>query len=192
MLVKSDPANLPPEIRKIARAFKLLGWLSFWLELGLAFISGLVLLLAASGRQFSPDTHTGIGIGIFWSICSLLVLCPSIAFAFRYIRIGKGLLRDPQVHWHPRKADVIKLLRLGTILGFIGVLLSLLGAGTSIGVLVAKTVSQPPGMAITDPNRLVRALDVYVVLANFNPIAAHFVSIATSVWLLDRIHTHHH
>jgi hypothetical protein len=84
----------------------------------------------------------------------------------------------------------VKLLRLGVIIGFVGMLIALIGAGTSIGVLVAKTVSQPPGMAITDPNRIVRALDVFVVLANLNLIAAHLVGTVTSLWLLDRIHHH--
>ena len=53
-------------------------------------------------------------------------------------------------------------------------------------MLIAKTVSQPPGMAITNPNRIVRALDVFVVLANINLITAHFVGAAISMWLLEK------
>jgi hypothetical protein len=194
MLAKSDPhePHPPPEkIQKIARAFRLMGLVGFWGQIALAFVAILVLLFAASGRGFSPDAGTtGIGIGIFWAICGILALCPAIVFAFRYIRIAKALLREPDIHWHPRKADTVKLLRLGVIIGFVGMLIALIGAGTSIGVLVAKTVSQPPGMAITDPNRIVRALDVFVVLANLNLIAAHLVGTVTSLWLLDRIHHH--
>ena len=188
MLVTSGSHGPPPEIRKIANAFRLFGWIGFWVQLGLASVSVLALLFAASGRNFSPDPGTGIGIGIFWALCGVLVLCPTIVFAFRYTRIAKGLLREPDAHLHPRKVDTVRLLRLGVILGFAGMLLAIIGSGTSIGVLVAKTVSQPPGMAITDPNRIVRALDVFVVLANLNIIAAHFVGTVSSIWLLDRIH----
>jgi hypothetical protein len=56
-----------------------------------------------------------------------------------------------------------------------------------VGVLVAKTVSQPPGVVIVDPNKIVRALDVFVVLANLNLIAAHLIGTAISFWLIDRI-----
>ena len=191
MLVKIDPSEPPPRIKKIANAFYTLGWIGFVGQLGLAFVAVLALLFAASGRNVNPDREAGIGVGIFWSLLSLLVLCPAIVFAFRYTRIAKALFRDPDAHWHPRKADTLQLLRLAVYIGFIGMLLAIVGAGTVIvGVMVAKTVSQPPGIAITDPNKIVRALDVFVGLANIALIAAHFVGTVTSLWLLDRIHHH--
>jgi len=191
MLAKSKHSPPSRKIQKIAHTFGWYGGLSFWVQLGLAFASILTLLFAASGRKFSSDASSGIGIGIFWSVCSFLILWVTIFFAFRYTRIAKGLLREPDIHWHPRKAETVQLLRLGIIVGFIGILLGLFGAGSSLGVLVAKTVSQPPGMAITNPNRIVRALDVFVVVANFNLITAHFVGAATSMWLLEKLHLHH-
>ena len=191
MLAKSKYPLPSPKIQKIAHTFRWYGWLSFWIQLGLAFASILILMFAASGRKFSPDASTGIGIGVFWSACSFLALCITVFFAFRYTRIAKGLLREPDAHLHPRKADTVQLLRLGVIVGLIGILLGLFGAGSSLGVLIAKTVSQPPGMAITHPDRIVRALDVFVVLANFNLITAHFVDVASSMWLLEKLHLHH-
>lgn len=193
MLAKSKPSVPPAKIQKIARTFRIWGWLSFWAELGLAFSSIVILIVAASGRKFSPDIgSTGIGIGVFWSICSFLVLSMTTFCAFRYTRIAKGLLREPDAHLPPRKADTIQLLRFAVILGLVGILLGLFGAGSSLGVLIAKTISQPPGMAITNPNRIVRALDVFVVLANFNLITAHFIGAASSMWLLEKLHSPPH
>jgi hypothetical protein len=54
-------------------------------------------------------------------------------------------------------------------------------------VLVAKAVSQPAGVAITDPTKIVRALDVFVVVANIAGIAANFMGMIVSLWLFDRI-----
>ena len=192
MLVKSKHPLPPPKIQKIARTFRWYGWLSFWTQLGLAFSSIVILMVAASGKKFSPDTSTGLGIGVFWSVCSFLALSMTTFFAFRYTRIAKGLLREPDAHIHPRKAETIELLRFAVILGFVGILLGLFGAASSLGVLIAKTISQPPGIAITNPNRIVRALDVFVVLANFNLITAHFIGAASSMWLLEKLHLHHH
>ncbi len=50
-------------------------------------------------------------------------------------------------------------------------------------MLIGKTVSQPPGIAITDPNKIVRALDVFVLLVNINLLFGHFTGAAVASWL---------
>lgn len=186
---KSQPQ--PPEnLAKLARAFRMFGLVGLSLEGTLAFVTVVSLLFAASGRNFSPDANASNGIGIFWAISGILSLCVGLFLTFRYSLIGRALLKDPDVHIHPKRSDALKLLRVGIVVGGAGILLGLLGGGTSIGVMIAKTVSQPPGVAITDPNKIVRALDVFVMLANLNLIAAHFVGAATSLWLMDR--TYHY
>lgn len=121
-----------------------------------------------------------------------MLLVVGIVFDFQYVRIAKALLHEPGAVLHPRRLETIRLLRLGAFLSFAGMLVALVGSGASVAVLVAKTVSQPPGVAITDPNKIVRALDVFVVLANLNLIAAHLVGTVTSFWLLDRVHHYQH
>lgn len=176
---------------KIASAFRFYGWIAFWLQLVMAFLAAIVLLLAVSGRAFSPDA-SGIGLAIFWAVFGLALLVAGILFDVRYIRISKGLMHEPGALLHPREKGAMRLLRLGILIGFIGILLALFGAGSSIGVLVAKTVSQPPGVAILDPNKIVRAMDVFVVLANITLIAAHLVGTTAAFWLLDRVHHFHY
>ncbi len=188
MLAKSEPPYPSTKILKLAKVFKILGWSSFWGQIGFAAFAGLILLLALIGR---PDSGTGIGIGIFWAVFSFLFIFPATVFSFRYTLIAKSLLHAPEAHWHPRKSEVDRFLRIGTLIGLIGIILALIGAEASIAVLVAKTVSQPPGMAITDPSKLVRALDVYVVLTNLNLIAAHLFGTIAALWLLAQIHVHH-
>ena len=43
-----------------------------------------------------------------------------------------------------------------------------------------------------DPNRIVRAIDAFIVLANLNLIAAHLIGAVISFWLIDRIHHYRH
>ncbi|MEL6912033.1 MAG: DUF3611 family protein [Cyanobacteria bacterium J06598_4] len=190
MLARTDSSQ-SPKIKKIARTFRLYGWISFLFQIGLAFAAILILIFASSGQKFSQDTSTGIGIGIFWASCSFMALCATIYLAYHYIRVAKGLLHRPEAILHPRKSETVELLRFGTIIGFVGILLGLFGTGSSLGVLIAKTVSQPPGMAITHPENIVRALDVFVVMANINLIAAHFVGVVISILLLEKLHLHH-
>ena len=192
MLIEYQPPKIPKPLRNVANWFRLCGWVSFWMQLVLAFIAAIALLFANSGQSFSPDSNPGINIAIFWAICGVTLLVVGILFDFRYVRIAKGLLHEPGAILHPKKAETIQFLRLGAWLGFGGMLFALFGSGASVGVLVAKTVSQPPGVAIIDPNKIVRALDVFVVLANITLIAAHLVGTVMSFWLMDRVHHYEH
>lgn len=181
--------SIAPTLRDIAVKLRLGGWISFWVQLGLGFVAVLCLLFAISGRTFSTKTDAGIGAGIFWAVVGVLALCFSIYFDFRYTRIARGLLK-PNPELHPKKADTIRLVRIAIITGLVGMLLTLFGAGATAGVLVAKSVSQPPGVAITDPNKIIRAIDVFVEVANIDGIAAHLIGTVTSLWLFDQIHRH--
>ncbi len=183
----SEP--IAPEIKEIARVLRLAGRIGFWLQLGLAAVCVLTVFFAIAGRNFSDETNPAIGIGIFWAISSIFVLAYTIYLGFRLTRIGKGLLTlSPEVR--PKKTDTMRLLRSGTMASLIGILLNLLGSGVTIALLVAKAVSQPPGVAITDPNQIIRGLDVFVTLANVNGIAAHFVGVVSSLWLIEQVHRH--
>lgn len=188
MLVQYRQPQTHPMLRKIAITFRICGWIGFWAQLTMVFLSGLVLLLAMFGQNFSPNANSGTAIGIFWAICGIVLLTIEILFDFRYVRIAKSLLHEPGAVLHPKRHETLKFVRWGTIIGVVGMVVALFGAGASVGVLVAKTVSQPPGVAIVDPNKIVRALDVFVVLANLNLIAAHLIGTAISFWLIDRIH----
>ncbi|HEY9643807.1 MAG TPA: DUF3611 family protein [Coleofasciculaceae cyanobacterium] len=192
MLTQHHPSEIPAALSKLAKTFRFSGWVGFWVQLVMAFGAAIALLLAISGQAFSSDTSSNTGLSIFWAMCGIALLVVGILFNVRYIRIAKGLLHEPGGLLHPRKTGAIYLLRLSALIGFTGILLSLFGAGTSVGVLVAKTVSQPPGVAILDPNKIVRAMDVFVVLANITLIAAHLVGTVIAFWLLDRIHHYHY
>lgn len=189
MQTESEVRTLAPTLQGIANTIRFTGWISFWVQLGLALVSGLALSFAATGRGFADQPNAGLGVGMFWAACGIVLLLFSVYWDFRYTRIGRKLT-NPHPSLHPSKADTISAIRLGIIVGLVGILLTILGAGSTVGVLVAKSISQPPGVAITDPDKIIRALDVFVVVANFNAITAHFVGIVASLWLLERVHQH--
>lgn len=192
MLVQYRQPQTHPMLRKIAAAFRFYGWLGFWAQLAAAFLSGLTLLFTMFGQDFSPNSHSGTSVGIFWAVLGIVLLVIEILFHFRYVRIAKSLFHEPGAVLHPKRHETLQFVRWGAWVGVIGIVLGLFGAGASVGVLVAKTVAQPPGIAIVDPNRIVRAMDVFIVLANLNLIAAHLIGAAISFWLIDRIHYYRH
>ena len=178
-----------PKLYGIANTIRFTGWITFWIQLGLTVVTSLTLLFAFTGRAFADQPNPGLGVGVFWAVCGAIALLFSVYWDFRYTRIGKGLA-NPNPALHPSKADTTRAIRLAIIVSLVGILLSLIGAGATLSVLVAKSISQPPGVAITDPNKIIRALDVFVMVANINGIAAHFVGAIASIWLLERVHQH--
>lgn len=186
MQTKPGITEPSPKIRDIANAFRLTGWVSFWMQLALMAVSSIALLFAATGQNFAEGAATGLSIGVFWGVCGVVLSGFGLFLAFRYTQIAKGLTKQ-DANTRPKKADTVRLLQIGLIAGLVGILLTLFGAGSAVGVLVAKTVSQPPGVAITDPNKIVRALDVFVVVASLCGATGHYVGTVAALWLLRQV-----
>jgi len=89
---------------------------------------------------------------------------------------------------HPAKSEVMNVLRLGAIVGLVGMLLTILGGGATLGVLLSKAISQPQGVAIYDPTRMIRSIDIMVAMANMSGIAANFVGAVASLSVFEWLH----
>ncbi|MBG0811279.1 DUF3611 family protein [Methylosinus sp. H3A] len=175
------PALIEPSpTQGLSSRLRLFGWLQFWPQLAIALASGVLLQFSTSGRAFSPS-QSGYGDAIYWSFCAFLLLCAATALAFFYTRAARSVARPDYLG--VRKVTAFWFLSLGLLIGLAGVVLSFVGLSLSVSLLVAKTVSQPPGIAITDPNKIIRALDVFILLVNFALLLGHFIGVAIAAWL---------
>jgi preprotein translocase subunit SecY len=157
----------------------------FWLQLALALICGVLLEFATSGRAFSPSSTRGYGDAIYWGIYGFALLWLAIALAFYYTRAARKLVARPASYLSLGKAGFLSFwfVFAGMLAGLLGVLISFTGLALSISLLIVKTVSQPPGIAITDPSKIVRALNVFVLIVNFDLLMAHVIGIGIALWL---------
>lgn len=194
------------KLNSVAKVLRITGWVGLWSQLALAALSIVFLILAIGGRNFNQaiapnpsvpggavttqTTTPGLGIGIFWAVCGLLVLFFNLYLAFRQTRYGKRL-RNPNPAVHPSKAEVMKLLRFGVIASLVGMFVTILGGGATLGVLLSKAIAQPQGVAIYDPARIIRSLDVFVAMANMSGITAHFIGVVASLALFNWLHHQH-
>lgn len=179
-------SRLSPAVRRVASAFRIVGTISFWVQIVLAVVSTLVLIFSTTTISLRAGTgNPGTGAGLLFAVFGVLVLFGGAYWAFRYTQIGKQL-RVGDARTRPKRGDAIQALRIGIVINLVGLLLTLLGAQATVGVLLAKSLSQPQGTAIFDPSqvtRLIQPLDIFVVQANINTISAHFVGVAASLWL---------
>jgi Protein of unknown function (DUF3611) len=176
----------PPSRREFAETFRVAGRVSFWLQIALGAISGVALLFAMFSRSFSDEagSNAGIGFSIFLAIVGLLLICFRIYWAFRYKRLARRL-EAPNPAVRPRKEDIIQVLRIGAIASLVGLLIAFLGSELSVIVVLAEALAQPQGVAVYNPENVIRSLYILVILSNVNLIGAHFVGSINSLWLLN-------
>ena len=197
--------SLESKLEKVGNVLRLTGWIGLSAQIVFGAISLLLVVFAIAGRNFSqaaalPSAITpgvavpvnqgvtpGIGIGIFWAVCGILALLAGIYIAFRQTRLARRL-RHADTLKHPTKSEVMTVLRLGAIAGLVGMLLTILGGGATLGVLFSKAIAQPQGVAIYDPTRVIRSIDIMVAMANMSGIAAHFVGTVASLSVFEWLH----
>lgn len=173
---------------------RITGWIGFWVQIVLAVVSSLIFLFAIPFARTPANANPaannpGTGGSIFFAVCALFLLYFSVYQSFRYTRIARQL-QDSNPNLRPKKSDTIKGLRFGLTVSLVGMLLAVLGAEAITGTLLAKSLAQPQGATIYDPqfiNRIIQPLDIFVVLANTHTISAHFAGIFLGIWLLNRL-----
>lgn len=174
-----------PTKQQFAATFRMVSRISFWVQLALAAVSGIALLFAMFSRNVTTQTDNPVtGFGIFLAIVGILVLGFRVYLAFRYRRLAKRL-QAPNPELHPRREDIIQVLRIGLIVSLVGVLLAFLASEVTVVAVLAKALALPQGVAVYQPRNAIRSLDIFVVLANVNMIGAHFVGGITSLGLLN-------
>lgn len=176
------PPALPKVILKLVRNLRLLGWLAFWVQFVFGIISVLLFLVVSSGQTISVNVE-GPTSGSFWAKYGFAILCLTTIFFFYCTRLARKIALKPDFYISPEKQSPPWFLRLSYKFSLIGTLIGFIGIGASVALLMAKTVSQPPGIAITDPSKIVRALDVLILLINFELLIAHFIGASISIWI---------
>ncbi|MDJ0708053.1 MAG: DUF3611 family protein [Leptolyngbyaceae cyanobacterium MO_188.B28] len=180
--------SLPPAVRRIARAFARVGWISFWIQIVLAVVSALLLIFAVAGLRFNQanESTPGTDAGLFFATCGLLAVFFGAYWSFRYTRVAKQL-RFGDSTSRPKPKDAIRTIQVGLYASLIGMFLCLMGAGAIAGALTFKSFEQSQGPTVINPAALRGALitpfDLFILQSNTNTSIAHFVAILSSLWL---------
>lgn len=195
MTERFDPPALPPSVRRVIPQFRFLGWASFWIQLVLAVIAGLIFIFAGfSASVRAPGAaaagSSGSGPGILFAVLGLIALGVSIYWSFRYTRLALQL-QSANPNLRPKRTTAANLLRQGLMLNLAGMGFSLIGAESIAGILFGKILSQPQGgFVVSDPSaytRIIQPVDIFVVLGNTHITFAHFIGIVTSLWLINSV-----
>jgi cytochrome b561 len=170
---------------RLGKNLHLFGWIGFWLQLVLAVISALLLAFAATGRELNPGSGW-IGSAFDWGVYGFLLLCFAVLMDFYYTRASHKVVSRPDFYFNQKNSAAFWFLGTGMLTGLLGVFISFTGVILSISLLIAKTISVPPGTMIMDVTQIIRAIDVIALVANVNLLAAHSIGTGITLWLSIR------
>jgi len=86
-----------------------------------------------------------------------------------------------------------KVIRVGTYLNLLGMLVTLIGAEQIIGLLAARVLTTAStantmGVVVSSAAQVLQPLDILIVQANTNTLLSHFVSLVCTLYLTYSVH----
>ncbi|MEO2192942.1 MAG: DUF3611 family protein [bacterium] len=167
------------------------GWFSFWYQLSLTTVAAIVTLFSMA---FSSQQSTQSAL--YFTLFGVITGCLSTFWSFGYVRLSRKLrlfLDDSAGSKKVRRSDVINSLEKGAIINVLGAGSSLIGLQSTIGILVARTLTTAAvnpylgAGAQGMPSATPVAFDVFCVQATTNCLLSHFGSLVIALFLLRRI-----
>lgn len=189
-----NPEATSPTPQQIARSFRWLGWIGFWLQALLGFIPILVVVTTV---LFSPvQRQIGFSFGLWLAIACLFTLIFSIYWCFRYTQLANKL-EDRDLR--PAKSQVIHDVKLGLVANIGMMAIAVLIALTRMGELTFKLLTLPQGSTVITPNQtgtmvtqgaMIAPSNMIALQAMVNAIAAGLVGVIVALLLLYQIGQH--
>ncbi len=179
-------------VMNLSRLYNRSSWISWWIQIVLSVISGVILTFANTVRQSSSKN-----IAFLWSsgfaFSSVGVLLAflnalwtwNVTILTRRISLKKLVGRSAVL-------SLKKYSRISVAMSLFGMFFSLIGAEQIVGTLASKILSSPglafspllTGTATTSP---FQAVDIFLVQANTNALVAHFVSLVCYIILQTQL-----
>lgn len=178
-----SPAQLA-RMRKIGNTLKWAGLAGFWIQIVLGVVSAVTLALAITNR--AERSNPGIGFSLFCAVCGLICSIIGICIAFRY---GKMAIKfTTPGGTPPKKSTTIRIVQIAIITSLVGTAITILGAETIAGIVLSKILAFGQGEVFSAKDKeFVNSLDVFIIQACINIIAAHFAGLVSSFWILSKI-----
>ncbi|MBV9390054.1 MAG: DUF3611 family protein [Chroococcidiopsidaceae cyanobacterium CP_BM_ER_R8_30] len=191
--LSSEAPSLTPQ--QIARSFRRLGWIGFWLQALLGFIPILVVVAEVLYKPGQQQTG-GFSVGLWLAIACLIILFFSIYWCFRYTRLANKLeMRELR----PTKSRVIQDLKLGLVANIGIMMIAVLIALLRVGGLTFQMLRLPQGATVIAPNQvgttiaqgaMISPSNMIAIQAMVNAIAAGLVGVIVALLLLNRVGKH--
>eukprot|EP00967_Tisochrysis_lutea_P126394 scaffold213602_cov32-Tisochrysis_lutea.AAC.1 len=174
----SEAGALTPPLETLASRLWAWGWLNWWVQGSLSVVSAVLLLFANSVTMPAVGPPVLLGRALALGACGASFT--STFWSWGYTRLARRMRRKPE-KWTRESAvsSARQALFVGTAINLVGIGLAILGAEAIVGTLAAKALTQ--GSAVVLDSRAaattIQALDVLIVQANTNTLAACYMGL---------------
>ena len=161
-----------------------IGWIRFWIQAILGAVVTSVLLFS---NVVSNDSEGQLGLtpGLSLTSFSLILLFLSLWQGWLIVKTGRAIGSNAR----PSRGQTGKLIKRGLLNDLLGILFGIIGYQALMGALFIQASTQTQGIAIaTSSDVAITGLEILSVLSNTQVIAAHFIGLCSSLWLLRKIY----
>lgn len=182
----SDALSQSPSLKNLGGSFRLVGWISFWIQAVLGVVSGGLVLMAfiASVSDRSQASNPLGGLGLLFTVGGLLAMGVSAFWSFRYTRWGRRFLAPAEAF--PSKAETLKFIKLVLVTDLAGILITFIAVFASVGVSIGKILANGAVSFPQSSRQLVEPIDLLLIQGCVNVLAGLFAGVVASLWLLQR------
>lgn len=167
-------------------------WLSWWFQIVLSVISGVILTFANTVRK-GGNAQSLWSSGFAFSTIGVVIAFLNAGWTWSITRLSRRITANKI---QPVKVfpTILHYCRISVILSLVGMFVTLLGAEQIVGTLASKVLGQGSGFyPIISPGSIgtstsaLQALDIFLVQANTNVMVAHFAPLTCYLWLQTQI-----
>ena len=172
------------DFQSLSFGMRRIGWIRFWIQSILGVVVTAVLIFSNVVNNNS-EGQLSLTPGLSLTTISLILLFLSLWQGWLIIRTGRAIGSNAR----PSRGQTSKLIKRGILNDLLGILFGLIGYQALMGALFIQASTQTQGIAIaTSSDVAITGLEILSVLSNTQVMAAHFLGLCFSLWLLRRIY----
>lgn len=194
-LSQNVQVSFPSNLQSINKLFLRVTWVSWWFQIILSVISGVILVFANTVRGPGALLSSWVN-GFSFSCVGTLIALANAFWTWNSTRLLRRytLKKINEENFLP---TLRKYARMSITLSLAGMFATLLGSEQVVGTLASKVLNNQgfvptimiaqPGAVNNAASNTLQALDIFLVQANTNAMVSHFVPLLSFVSLLTQM-----
>ena len=181
---EGGPVPLSTSVASIVMLYRRASWLSWWGQIILSVVGGVILTFANTVRK-GGNTYMLWSSGFAFSSIGALAAVLNAIWTWNMTRMSRrialGKIEESRI-----VPTLKRLSQISVTISLVGMAITLIAAEQIVGTLASKVLSSQglvPTLAIGTQLNQIQALDIFLVQANTNIMAAHYLPCAVYVWL---------
>ena len=184
----SQQTSTQQQVLSLAKLYRRVSWLSWWFQIILSVVGGVILTFANTVRGRSGTYalwSSGFAFSAFGAASALLSAIWTWNMTRMSRRIALKKIEESRV-----LPTLRRLSQISVTLSLVGMLVTLFAAEQIVGTLASKVLSSQglvPTLAIGTQLNQIQALDIFLVQANTNILVSHYVPLVAQLWLQNQL-----